>query len=105
VDLDAVPKEIPTGQSYWIWRIPAEKVLDVGTFRLPFNYSGYAPFPHLVHVSFARQEAIVLGSQDYFYSAQRRVLYTLPEGRVVLQHTRTSARDFVKLRRNPGELP
>jgi hypothetical protein len=106
VDLDAIAKEIAGGAlDYWIWRIPAEKVLDVGLFRSASVQPGYPPCPQLVHPSFDRQEAIILGSQDYYYSAQRRVLYTLPNGRAVLQHTRTSARDFVKLRRNAGELP
>ena len=105
VDLDAVPKEIAGALGFWIWRIPAETVLDVATFRNTVNYSGYPPCPQLVHPNFDRQEAILLGSGDYQYSAQRRVLYTLPDGRAVLQHTRTSARDFVKLLRNPGELP
>jgi hypothetical protein len=106
VDLDAIPKEIAGGAlDYWIWRIPANAVLDIATFRLTRNYSAYPPCPQLIHPRFDRQEAILMGPEDYHYSAQRRVLYTLPDGRAVLQHTRTSARDFVKLRRNPGELP
>jgi hypothetical protein len=105
VDLDAIPKEKAGALDYWIWRIPAEKVLDVATFRLTVNYSGYPPCPQLVHRSFDRQEAILLDSEDFYYSAQRRILYTLPGGRAVLQHTRTSARDFFKRTRNPGELP
>ena len=106
VDLDAIPKEIPGTMSYWIWRIPAEKVLDVATFRTGGGiYDGDTPCPQLVNRRFERQEAMILGPLDYNYSAQRRVLYTLPNGRAVLQHTRTSARDFVKLLRNPGELP
>jgi hypothetical protein len=105
VDFDGVPKEIPTNYTGWYWRVPAEAVLDVALFRYKVNYSGYPPCPHPIHENFDRQEAAILGPGDYYYSAQRRVLYTLPNGRAVLQHTRTSARDFVKLRRNPGELP
>jgi hypothetical protein len=103
VDLDAIPKEIPTGHTYWIWRIPVDKVLDVGAFR--HVIAGNTPCPQLVHERFDRQESTALGSGDHYYSYQRPVLYRLPNGRAVLQHTRTSARDFVKLRRNPGELP
>jgi hypothetical protein len=105
VDLDAIPKVIPGNLGYWIWRIPAEAVLDVAAFRNTVNYSGYPLCPQLVHGSFDRQAAILLGGRDYYYSAQRRVLYTSPDGRALLQHTRTSARDFVKLLRDPGELP
>ena len=103
VDLGTVPRD--RYSTVPIWRIPADAVLDAATFRYGVNYGGDVPCPQLVNRRFDRQEASLLGPGDHYYSAQRHVLYTLPDGRTVLQHTGTSARDFVKLRRNPGELP
>ncbi len=106
VDLSGLPQE-PRGSTE-IWRIPAEKVLEVATWRTTWQAS-WPPCPRMVHERFDRQEARIIDPCYNFPceppSGQRRVLLVLPNGRKVLQHTRTSARDFVALKRTPGALP
>jgi hypothetical protein len=109
VDLDAVPKEVPTNypSTSAVWRIPAEAVLDAALFESVRNSLGYPLCPNPIHDNFDRQTAVIIrgSAEGSHYSAHRRILYTLPDGRAILQHTRTSARDFVWALRSPGELP
>ncbi len=103
VDLSTLPVDhTPAGVE--IWRLPAENIIDVHTYRTTWTPSN-PPCERMVHERFDRQEARMLGDLDYLLSAQRRVLFTTPEGRKVLQNTRTSSRDFRALARSPGLIP
>jgi hypothetical protein len=52
-----------------------------------------------------RQRA-ALADYRHTGSVRRRVFATLPNGRVILQHTRTSARDFERVPTpTPGRVP
>ncbi len=102
-DLSALPRDL-TPSDLEIWRLPAEKVLDVYSYRtawVPPN----PPCPRMTHERFDRQDARLLSPEDYVRSAQRRVLFVTAEGRKVLQNTRTSSRDFRALPRTAGQLP
>ena len=83
------------------WGLPTEKIVEVVTWRSK-SYTSYGPCP-MVHDDFDRQEAIILGDPDT-RSGHRPILFTTPDGRAVLQHTRTSARDFVAHQRTPGRI-
>lgn len=85
-----------------IWRLPADKVLEVVTWRTTANF-GTPPCSTMVHERFDRQEAMILDPLD-IKSGQRPILFTTTDGRAVLQHTRTSARDFVARQRSPGRV-
>lgn len=90
-------------------RAPRDAVLDVFASgmtpegeTLPFLFT---LCPELVNAFFDRQAASLIDDQDP-YGIQRRVLFTLPNGRVVLQRTKTSARDFeARSPATPGVVP
>jgi len=107
VDLDALPKDFTPG-GLEVWQIPAAKVLDVVTWRTT-RQGSFLPCPRMVHERFDRQEARILDPCRSYpcepRSGQRRVLLVQPDGRQVLQHTLTSARDFFARPRTPGLLP
>ncbi len=107
VDLQALPRDFtPAGGE--IWRIPADRVLDVATWRTRAQTRN-PPCPRMVHERFDRQEARIIDPCRSYPceppSGQRRVLFVQPDGRKVLQHTLTSARDFFAGRQTPGTLP
>lgn len=93
------------------WRVPAAKILDVATFSLTpereaaLNSGGEnAPCEHMVHPSFDRQFAPLIDSHKRNAIA-RRLFATLPDGRKILQRTKTSARDFEARAPTPGWIP
>jgi len=99
--LDELTKEL-YADAVEVWRLPADKIVEVVTWRSTANY-GTPPCPRMVHERFDRQEAMILDPQSV-ESGQRPIIFTTPDGRAVLQHTRTSARDFVPRQRTPGRI-
>jgi hypothetical protein len=87
-----------------IVRVPGEKVLDVLAYRSASQAVSFAPCERIVNERFDRQWARLLDGNDR-RSIQRRPLLALPDGRVVLQRTKTSARDFMAALPTPGTLP
>jgi hypothetical protein len=84
-------------------RIPREKLLDVAVARVPDD--GGVPWcPQLIHRSIDRQEAISDGGFWYTRSLHRRVFAELEDGRLILQRTFTSGRDFVLRAPAPGRI-
>jgi len=93
------------------WLIPADKILDVlvgtPTPEIEAVISGlFAPLcPRIVHESFDRQPAAIVDDES-LEGIQRRVFAVLPDGRKVLQRTKTSSRDFVaRYPATPGFIP
>jgi hypothetical protein len=104
-EVDLVTEVLPNGGIHQ--RIPLSSILDL-------IIAGYTPeeqarklYPYcqfLIHPDLDRQPAY---NWDYNrpLSLRRRPLLTLPDGRVVLQRTRTSARDWEVTAPSPGRVP
>jgi hypothetical protein len=102
LDLAALPRDRSRADQE-ILRIPAEGVLDVLSWWSTRDYE--TPLcPRLVNERFDRQGARVWNGIDRV-SMQRRPLLALPDGRVVLQRTRTSARDWMVAPPTPKAVP
>ncbi len=89
------------------WRVPAGKILDVVTFSPTPEIEASltsAPCEHMVYPSFDRQFAQLI-DPDKRNGIARRVFATLPDGRKILQRTKTSARDFEARAPTPGWIP
>jgi hypothetical protein len=84
-----------------IVRIPADRVLDVVSY---WSHGEWLrpPCPRQVHERFDQQGGLL--DIDPL-AMQRRPLLTLPDGRVVLQRTRTSARDWMVAPPTPKTVP
>src|SRR5690606_12398047 len=90
-----------TGVEYL--RVPADRVLDVFTHREVATTS--PPFcARMVHERFERQPSSGLLAEGTARTLHRPVLQVLPDGRKVLQRTRTSARDFTAGDPSPGTI-
>jgi hypothetical protein len=102
VDVETLPVETtPAGNI--AARIPADRILDVHSFWS--LYQSVNPLcPRQVHERFDRQGARVL-PENSMHATKRRPLLTMPDGRVVLQRTITSARDFIAAPPSPGMVP
>lgn len=89
--------------------IPADKILDVFASGLIPSEEAQ-PFlsplcAELVSPIFDRQGANIMSSENP-YGIRRKPLLTLPNGRVILQRTKTSARDFeARSPASPGVVP
>jgi hypothetical protein len=102
VDLAALPAELtPAGNV--AARIPGERILDVLSY---WNSAEYAEprCARLVHERFDRQGGRILPSNT-MHAITRRPLLSMPDERVVLQRTLTSARDFIAAPPTPGTVP
>jgi hypothetical protein len=102
VDIAALPVEM-TPANNLVARIPADRILDV------LSYWNTAEYPEprcarLVHERFDRQGGRILPSNT-MHAITRRPLLSMPDGRVVLQRTITSARDFIAAPPSPGTVP
>jgi hypothetical protein len=102
LDLAALPRDRSLADQE-ILRIPADVVLDLASWWLDREFPT-PPCPRLVNERFDRQGARVWNGIDRV-SMQRRPLLTLPDGRVVLQRTRTSARDWMVAPPTPKAVP
>ncbi len=106
VDIAALPTEVLSNGRPFA-RIPRAGILDV--VSLLGNWHGFEyPFcPHMVHSTFDRSAArlIVFEVQAGAYSIQRKVALVRPDGRKILQDTRTSHADLFYGLRTPFQLP
>jgi hypothetical protein len=84
------------------YRIPREKLIDVAVARVP-DLGGIPWCPELIHRSIDRQEAISEASWPAA-SLHRRVFGELEDGRLILQRTFTSGRDFELRAPAPGRI-
>jgi hypothetical protein len=100
VDPALLPRMAEPGTGFSHARIPADRVLDqmVASYDRDLCVEISAP-------NFNRGWVQLLGGTDYDLSLQRRPLFTLLDGRVVLQHTRTSSADFAPMQVSPGTVP
>jgi len=110
VDVSSLPRDTPPliGE---IWQIPGGKILDVlaatATPEIEAVHSAqFGPLcPRIVHENFDRQPAAIVDSQS-LEGIQRRVFTVLPDGRKILQRTKTSSRDYVgRYPATPGFIP
>lgn len=86
------------------WRIPGERILDVIT-AIGTQPPALAPYcQHLVHPKFDAQDVAAIDIEA-LNSIKRKVLATLPDGRRILQRTKTSARDFSAGVPTPDRVP
>lgn len=111
VDLQSLPRYLdPSSGTTWV-RIPAALVLDAWVSPLDWTTEGVqlglVACLEDLNPSFERLggPANAFPDFDLGLSMQRRVLFTLPDGRNVLQDTETSMEDFVKASRTPGWIP
>ncbi|UCG87835.1 MAG: hypothetical protein JSW71_04615 [Gemmatimonadota bacterium] len=111
VDWETLPRYIrPTSGRVWV-RIPRAVILDTWAGTVDWAASGgpasYAPCLTVTHRLFERLPGPPSGHGDFDngLSAQRRILYVLPDGRKVLQDTDTSMLDFTEALRTPGWIP
>ncbi len=92
----------------WL-RIDRELVQDILATSTTY-FESLQPPPtfcnSMIHPLFDRQTAVLLGDgpDEYRVSISRKVLMTLPDGRPLLQHTRTSANDYQRTPRTPGRV-
>jgi hypothetical protein len=108
VDTAAIPRQFAPGATKPWGRIPADRLLDVVMIVSNYAASPYPECAQLILPKFDRAPSRVRGtvtSVETRYSVQRRVGFTLPGGRKVLQHTRSGFADFVRAIRSPGSLP
>nr|MBA3406006.1 DUF4876 domain-containing protein [Gemmatimonadaceae bacterium] len=90
-------------------RLPREGMLDVLTTANTFLTQQQPPIifcPQMVNAAIDRRYGFFQADtpDEYLVSISRKVLTTLPDGRFVLQHTRTSANDFQRTPRTPGTV-
>jgi hypothetical protein len=98
-------EKVPPGTKDYL-RLPGAGVLDV--FASANTYEVDDPSltkcPQMLNTVFDRRAGVFFqpGNTEYLVSVSRKVLATLPDGRPILQSTRTSASDFHRTSRTPG---
>lgn len=105
VDPDTLPQEDAPSQRHV--RIPRDAIRDIFTTRgTPEFQAGLSSVfcGRMTHQAFDAQHA-ELYDYSQFVSLRRRTLFTLGDGRVILQRTRNSALDFESGAPTPGRLP
>ena len=96
----------PVNGDPWL-RIDRARMLDVLATTNTI-YSTLKPPPiycaAMISTTIDRQHAVLGHDQpgEHLVSISRKVLDTLPDGRLLLQHTRTSANDYHRTPRTPG---
>jgi hypothetical protein len=110
VDVTTLPRDSLPVSSPWYVRMPRDAILDVySTSETPAGEAassalGYPLCPQIVNSVFDRQYANLYDRQVAL-SMRRKVFATLPDGRVILLRTRSSANDFVLEAPTPGKVP
>lgn len=106
VDVATLPQDRLGLTDLPFWRYPRERLIDVYAEGVaPGTSTLYPECVPLVHPIYDRQRA-PLGDYTSSGSVRRRVFAVQADGRVVLQHTRTSARDFERVPTpTPGQVP
>ena len=103
--LDSLPSIVIYTTSIKYYRIPRQAVISLSLFDSG-PYPGYAECPRLVNAIFDAQPAMLPVADFFAASMQRKVARVLPDGRRVLQNTRTSSVDFIfTFPRTPGHVP
>jgi len=96
----------PNGRQYL--RVPRSTLLDVMATGSQFqlNNPTHTLCPQILNVAMDRKAGFFLldSPTDYQQSIGRKVLMKLPGGRIILQHTRTSANDYQRTPRTPGSV-
>jgi len=115
VDAASLPKALKYQEEHgWVERLPRDHVLDVFLVFYPGIVTDYGNLcPILVNSAFDRRPAPLLWTQlpDGTwhtlgqYSIQRKVAFTRPDGRKILQDTRSTEADFYIGLRTPFTLP
>lgn len=106
LNLAVLPRQREPQDGIEYARIPKDRILDAIALLSTFPFT--QPLcPHLVHRNFDRHRARMMEGYNVGVSASvsRKVAYTRPDGRAILQHTRTSNADFFVGPRTPGWLP
>jgi hypothetical protein len=110
VDVSSLSRDSLPVNSPWYVRIPQDAILDVySTSETPAGEAassalGYSLCPQLLNTVFDRQYASLFDRQAPL-SMRRKVFATLPDGRVILLRTRSSANDFELAGPTPGKVP
>jgi hypothetical protein len=104
-DIDAFKRQIsPTGAEYRL--IPRDQLLDAIAIRY-INAAKYKPCDRMVDPSIVHDDAPLLGlpPDPFLQSVNRRIYFVRPDGRPVLQNTRSSLSDLIIGERTPGRIP
>ncbi len=101
-----VRANVPPNNNEYL-RLPRERILDV--FSTISTYYSLQQPPRqvcdaIVHPSMDRKYGLFMVEEPnaHHVSFSRKILRTLPDGRHILQSTRTSANDFQRTSRTPG---
>jgi len=106
LDTSGLPRQWSPGTVPTQYRqVPAATILEVFAWRYYQSFST-TPCRRMVHPNFTIDIEIGgVGPDAFLVSTNRRVLYTKPDGRKILLHTRSSRTDFVDGPRTPGFIP
>jgi len=96
--------QLPGSQAAVVVRFPRNRTLDTRSLHGTYA-SAYPPCTSSVHPNFDRAMATLFLGYEFESSSQRRTALVLPNGRKILQHTRSSDADLVAAPRSPGVIP
>jgi hypothetical protein len=107
LDVEVLPMARFEPWTFDMPRIPREHLVDVAAFHLPAHeFPGLTWCHPFVHTDFLREAGPHIPREEgWLVSINRKVLFELPDGQLVLQHTRNSAADFYLGERTPGWIP
>jgi len=104
LSVDTLPKRVIYTDYLTYYHVARSAILGLSLFLMPLPTRDYCR--PLVTPSLDAAPAFLPYVDYYSPSMQRRVLRRLPDGRAVLQNTRTSVNDFVLTTpRTPGSVP
>ena len=104
IDPSTLPQKISTA-GVPAKKVPIDRLLDDFAWMYYDTY-GYQPCAHMLNPAINRDvKRGGYGPDPFLVSANRRVLYTRPDGRKILLHTKSSRTDFADGSRTPGVIP
>jgi hypothetical protein len=103
LSIDTLPTKLSPALGTNYLRIPKGALLDVLQWNTPYQTT-YPNCPPSVASEIDAGEPRLISAEDSV-SMHRRVRYTLPDGRAVLQRSRNSAADFLAAPGTPGKVP